>query len=214
MTYLYLILSGVVMGLIAAVPVGPVNLICIRRTFAFGALNGFMSGLGAALGDGVFAAITGFGLTWIAQLIEGYSTIIYLIGGAMLVWFGFRTFTAPPLTKVVDSGPDGEGTNLGRAMASTFALTITNPATLLAFTAMFASLGGLAGGAGSYVDAAFVVAGVVGGSTAWWLVLTMVIGRFHARVDEKAMRTINRVSGVLVGIFGLAVLVNLAIKTF
>lgn len=214
MTYLYLVLSGVVMGLIAAVPVGPVNLICIRRTFAFGALNGFMSGMGAALGDGVFAAITGFGLTWIAQLIEGYSTIIYLIGGAMLVWFGFRTFTAPPVTRMMDSGQDGEGTNLGRAMLSTFALTVTNPATLLAFTAMFASLGGLAGGPGSYVDAAFVVAGVVGGSTGWWLFLTTVIGRFHARVDENAMRTINRLSGVLVGIFGLAVLVNLAIKTF
>ena len=82
MNYLVLIFVGVVMGLIAAVPIGPVNLICIRRTFAFGPLNGFVSGLGAALGDGIFAAIIGFGLTWIAQLIEGYATIIELIGGA------------------------------------------------------------------------------------------------------------------------------------
>src|ERR1043166_9704512 len=95
MDYVLLVISGVVMGLIAAVPVGPVNLICVRRTFAFGPLNGFVSGLGAALGDGVFAAITGLGLTWIAQLIEGYATIIELIGGAMLVFFGFRTFMAP-----------------------------------------------------------------------------------------------------------------------
>ncbi|HMH63975.1 MAG TPA: LysE family transporter, partial [Rhizomicrobium sp.] len=87
MTFFYLVMSGVIMGLVAAVPIGPVNLICIRRTFAFGSVNGFMSGLGAALGDGIFAAITGFGLTWIAQLIEGYATIIELIGGAMLVWF-------------------------------------------------------------------------------------------------------------------------------
>src|ERR1043165_10231030 len=86
MTYLYLILSGVVMGLIAAVPIGPVNLICIRRTFAFGPLNGFVSGLGAALGDGLFAAIMGFGLTWIAQMIEGYATIIELTGGAIMVY--------------------------------------------------------------------------------------------------------------------------------
>lgn len=94
MTYFYLVLSGVVMGLIAAVPIGPVNLICIRRSFAYGPVNGFMSGLGAALGDGVFAAITGFGLTWVAQLIEGYATIIELIGGALLVWFGWRSFAA------------------------------------------------------------------------------------------------------------------------
>jgi len=212
MTYFYLIMSGVVMGLIAAVPIGPVNLICIRRTFAFGPLNGFVSGLGAALGDGIFAAITGFGLTWVAQLIEGYATVIELIGGAMLVWFGWRTFHAPPLVRCMEEG-DGDGaTNLVRAMISTFALTITNPATLLAFTAMFASLGGLAGGAGSYVDAGFVVGGVVGGSAGWWLALTTVIGLFHAKIDETAMRRINRGSGVLVAIFGLVVLIHLAIK--
>ena len=162
MIYFYLIASGVVMGLAAAVPIGPVNLICIRRSFAFGPVNGFVSGLGAALGDGVFAAIMGFGLTWVAHLIEGYAAIIELIGGAMLVWFGWRTFIAPPMIRCLDEGEKDGAANLLRAMASTFALTITNPATLLAFTAMFAGLGGLAGGAGSYVDAGFVVAGVIG----------------------------------------------------
>src|SRR5665213_4575430 len=168
MDYVVLIVSGVIMGLIAAVPIGPVNLICIRRSFAFGPVNGFMSGLGAALGDGVFAAITGFGLTWVAQLIEGYAPVIELIGGAMLVYFGWRSFFAPPMVRCLDEEGNDGATNLLKAMASTFALTITNPATLLAFTAMFAGLGGLAGGAGSYVDASFVVAGVVGGSAGWW----------------------------------------------
>jgi threonine/homoserine/homoserine lactone efflux protein len=212
MTYIYLIASGVVMGLIAAVPIGPVNLICIRRTFAFGPLNGFMSGLGAALGDGVFAAVTGFGLTWVAQLIEGYAPIIELIGGAMLVYFGWRTYRAPPMVRCIEERENDGATNLVKAMVSTFALTVTNPATLLAFTAMFASLGGLAGGAGSYVDAGFVVGGVVGGSTGWWLVLTTVIGLFHAQIDEKIMRRINRGSGILVAIFGLVVLVHLVLK--
>jgi threonine/homoserine/homoserine lactone efflux protein len=211
MTYIYLVASGVVMGLIAAVPIGPVNLICVRRTFAFGPLNGFVSGLGAALGDGIFAAITGFGLTWVAQLIEGYATIIELIGGGMLIWFGVRTFFAPPITKEENCEGDG-ATNLVRAMISTFALTVTNPATLLAFTAMFASLGGLTGGAGSFGDAGFVVAGVVGGSAGWWLALTTLIGLFHTRIDEKAMRVINRGSGVLVAVFGGVVLIHLALK--
>lgn len=212
MTELYLVLSGVVMGLIAAVPIGPVNLICIRRSFAFGSLNGFVSGLGAALGDGVFAAVTGFGLTWIAQLIEGYSTILELAGGAMMVWFGWRTFVAPPVVRCPEVGTAEGGTNLGRAMVSTFALTITNPATLMFFGGMFAGLGGLAGGAGSFADASLVVAGVVGGSAGWWLVLTTLIGFFHAKIDEKAMRAINRGSGCLVAIFGLVVLIHLALK--
>jgi threonine/homoserine/homoserine lactone efflux protein len=212
MIYFYLIASGVVMGLAAAVPIGPVNLICIRRSFAYGPVNGFMSGLGAALGDGVFAAIMGFGLTWVAHLIEGYAAIIELIGGAMLVWFGWRTFVAPPMVRFLDEGEkDGAG-NLLRAMASTFALTVTNPATLLAFTAMFAGLGGLAGGAGSYVDAGFVVAGVIGGSAGWWLALTTVIGLFHTRIDEVAMKRINRGSGLLVALFGVVVLIHLVLK--
>ena len=212
MIYFYLIMSGVVMGLIAAVPIGPVNLICIRRSFAFGPLNGFVSGLGAALGDGIFAAIMGFGLTWIAQMIEGYATIIELTGGAMMVWMGYRTFISPPVPRCLDTKTDGEGTNLARAMVSTFALTITNPVTLLSFGVMFAWLGGLAGGAGSFNDAGFVVAGVVAGSTGWWLALTTVIGIFHTRIDERAMRIINRACGALVMACGLVVLIHLAIK--
>jgi threonine/homoserine/homoserine lactone efflux protein len=217
MHYLLLILSGVIMGLIAAVPIGPVNLICVRRTFAFGPVNGFVSGLGAALGDGVFAAITGLGLTWIADMIEGYATVIELIGGAMLVYFGFRAFRSSFRPKLDETGcetvrADGGGRTLVGAIASTFALTVTNPATLLAFTAMFAGLGGLAGGAGSYSDAAFVVAGVVGGSTGWWLVLTSLIGLFHTRIESGVIRLISRISGGLVMVFGLAVLINLAVK--
>src|SRR5579872_2950291 len=186
MDYLLLVFSGIVMGLVAAVPVGPVNLICIRRTFAYGPVNGFVSGLGAALGDGVFAAVTGLGLTWVAMLIEGYATIIELIGALLLVFFGIRAFRTPPGMEDNATPTDRMGGTLISAIVSTFVLTITNPATLLAFTAMFAGLGGLAGGAGSYVDAGFVVAGVVGGSAGWWLVLTTIIGLFHARIDDAA----------------------------
>jgi threonine/homoserine/homoserine lactone efflux protein len=171
-----------------------------------------MSGLGAALGDGLFAAIMGFGLTWIAQMIEGYATIIELVGGALMVWMGYRTFVSPVVPRCPDSGNDGESTNLARAMVSTFALTVTNPVTLLSFGVMFAGLGGLAGGPGTYHDAGWVFAGVVVGSTGWWLALTTVIGLFHTRIDEKAMRIINQTCGALVMACGLAVLIHLAIK--
>jgi threonine/homoserine/homoserine lactone efflux protein len=171
-----------------------------------------MSGLGAALGDGVFAAITGLGLTWVAQLIEGYAAIIELIGGVLLLVFGVRAFLAPRVIARGDEDGDRGGKTLAGAILSTFALTVTNPATLLAFTAMFAGLGGLAGGAGSYVDAGFVVAGVVGGSAGWWLALTTMIGLFHARIDERVMGYINKGSGLLVSLFGVWVLINLVLK--
>jgi len=215
MDYLILIVSGVIMGLIAAVPIGPVNLICIRRSFAFGPVNGFVSGLGAALGDGLFAAITFFGLTWIAQLIQSYDSIIEIVGGALLVWFGVHTVLSPVAGKVEEGDKNDTGaSNLVRAMVSTFVLTITNPATLIAFASMFASFHALVGGANSYVDAGFVVAGVVGGSAGWWLCLTSVIGIFHTRITDRTVRIINRGSGVLVAAFGLAVLVHVVAKVF
>jgi threonine/homoserine/homoserine lactone efflux protein len=204
------------MGLVAAIPIGPVNIICIRRTFAFGPVNGFVSGLGGALGDGIFAAISGFGLTWAAQLIQGYSFAIELIGGLMMVFFGWHAIKAglPPDRMEEETPPEEEkgrdGGNLLKAIASTFALTITNPATLLFFTGMFAGVGSLAGSSGDFTDARWIVLGVVLGSAGWWLILTTVIGLFHARIDGDRVLAINRVCGFLVAVFGLAVLGNLA----
>lgn len=214
MDYFILIVSGVVIGLVVAVPIGPVNLICIRRTLAFGSMNGFMSGLGAAMGDTVFAVVTGFGLTVIAQLIRGYSAYLELIGGGMLLYFGIHTYLSKVEARLVDKIAVREkGTSsLFRAMASTFALTVTNPATLLGFAALFAGLGGLAGGHPNLISAAFVVIGVASGSALWWLVLTTIVGLFHASINDTVMSIINKGSGVAITCFGLAVLVHLATK--
>ena len=215
MDILYLIGSGVIIGLIVAVPIGPVNLICIRRTLAFGPLNGFMSGLGASVGDTIFAIVTGFSLTVVAQLIRGFSSWIELLGGAMLVYFGIHTFFAKVIARIDDKDSKEQGAStLLRAMASTFALTITNPATLLGFAALFAGFGGLAGGHPNIMSAGFVVIGVAAGSTLWWLVLTTVVGLFHASISDRVMSIINRVSGFAIFGFGIAVLIHLAIKLF
>jgi threonine/homoserine/homoserine lactone efflux protein len=207
MTYLVLILSGFVIGLIAAVPIGPVNLLCVRRTFAHGSLYGFLSGLGAALADGVFATIVGFGFTAIAQLIKDHSTVLEVVGGTMLLVFGVRTFLAPPQLRLDDKlkAREQDASSLARAMASTFALAITNPATLLAFTAMFAGVAGLVGGQASYFGAGLLVCGVLAGSTTWWFTLTTVAGLFHAKINDGIMTLINRASGVVITTFGLVV---------
>lgn len=215
MDYILLIVSGIVIGLIAAIPIGPVNLICIRRTLQFGSLTGFISGLGAAAGDGLFAGVTGFSLAAIRQLISGYSTPLQLIGGLLLLTIGIRTFTTPPPARLSESLIGGNGNTKGattpiRSMASTFGLTMTNPATLAWFSAWFASLGGLAGDSTSYVPAAFVVLGVFAGSATWWLTLTTVVGLLHARIDDHIVRRINEISGVLIILFAVGVLGHLA----
>lgn len=225
MDYVYIILMGWIIGLIAAVPIGPVNLVCIRRTLQCGSGHGFVAGLGAALGDGIFACIAGFSLTAISQLIRGFTMPLQIVGGLLLMVVGIRMFIAPPPARIAETyGPlpegapnlctaNGNGASGGassaKAMATTFALTITNPATFMGFTAYATSLSGLNDNP-SFFSAAFWVIGVVVGSVTWWLSLTTVVGKLHARIDDHVVQTINRISGVLVAIFGLAVLIHVA----
>jgi threonine/homoserine/homoserine lactone efflux protein len=237
MEYVVIILTGWAIGLIAAIPIGPVNLICVRRTMQFGSLYGFVSGLGAALGDGIFACIAAFSLTAISQLINGYSVPLQVIGGIMLLIIGARMFFAPPPPRMSDTygpmpqngikafagkgavaagvnGVNGKNGKSGvkssaQAMATTFALTTTNPGTFAWFFSGAASLGGLSSDPSFFV-AAFWVIGVVVGSATWWLTLTTVVGKLHARIDDHVVQVINRVSGVLVMLFGLVVLVHVS----
>lgn len=209
--YVLLILSGLAIGIIVAAPIGPVNLICIRRTLAFGPLNGFLSGLGAALGDSVFGIVTAFGLTAIAQLIKGFYVPLQIIGGLLLIGFGIHTFFATPKKRELDQvrGSDKGASTLVGAIVSTFALTITNPATLLGFTALFAGLGSLIGEKPRFAEAAILVAGVAGGSIAWWFTITTIVGLFHKNIDDRAMKWINHAMGAAITLFGLAVIGNL-----
>ncbi len=218
MSYIILVVTGILMGLIVAAPIGPVNLICIRRTLAFGPLNGFVSGLGAALGDGVFALVTGFGLTAISHLIEGLSLALQLAGGALLLGFGVHTYLADPLhgRDVMNNGERApRGSSLVRSFFSTFAITLSNPATLFGFAALFTGFGGIIAGANASLgQAAFVVVGVICGSGLWWFTITTVVGLLHARIDARVMRIINHVSGIAVSLFGIGVLIHVLIERF
>ncbi|HEY0281551.1 MAG TPA: LysE family transporter [Rhizomicrobium sp.] len=210
MNYVVLVVSGVLIGFFVALPIGPVNLICIRRTLQCGSFHGFVSGLGAVLGDGLFASITGFGLTAVAQLIVGFSTALQLFGGLLLLSFGVRTFFTPPprFDERLAANENGASSHV-RAMASTFVLTVTNPATLFGFTALFAGLSGLAGDNPSFLAASFVVLGVFCGSTLWWLTLTTGVGLLHARISDHTVRVINEISGAVVAMFGVVILGHL-----
>lgn len=210
-----IIISGVTIGFVAAIPVGPVNLICIRRTLHYGYGYGFLSSLGAALGDAFFASITAFGFTAVAQLIEGNSRTLQLIGGILLLIFGIRTFMTPPPPSFVErlASSINDSPGIGRGIFSTFMLTITNPMTLIGYTALVAGLGGLAGDElPSFISAAFLVLGVFSGSAIWWLTEAVLVGLLHARINDRTVRGINEISGILMMAFGLVVLAHLAAR--
>ena len=216
-SYVLQIFGGAIIGVLVAAPIGPVNLICIQRTLAYGSLNGFVSGFGGAVGDCVFAAISAFGLTAVARLIEGYSMPLKLVGGLILIGYGiynFRARVADPRDGCPVQIKKAGDSTLGAAIAGTFVLTITNPATLIGFTALFAAFGSIYGEDASFGAAAAVVLGVFVGSAFWWFSITTITGTFHRQIDAQAMRQINRVSGVIVAIFGLVVLSDLFFGIF
>lgn len=185
-----LFLKGLAFGFLLAATVGPMWVLCLRRTLAFGPLAGIASGMGIALADGLYGAAAAFGLTAISGFLLGHSFWIGLAGAAFLIYLGIRTLTAPP----VQAKGATEQKSLTASFFSTLGLTLTNPPTILAFAAIFAGLG-LASSA-DYAAAGLIVAGVFLGSAAWWLILAGTAARLRGRIGPGLMRGINRVSGV------------------
>ncbi len=199
-----LALRGFVIGLAIAAPVGPIGVLCIRRTLADGRAVGFVSGLGAASADAVYGSIAAFGLTAVSGMLIAYQFWLRLVGGLFLLYLGVRTFHAP----VIDRPAAAPARGLLGAYGSTLALTLTNPMTILSFAAVFAGLG-IVQSQVDYRQAATMVAGVFVGSASWWLALSFGVGLLRSRLGPTAFRWINRLSGTVIFAFGLAALASL-----
>jgi threonine/homoserine/homoserine lactone efflux protein len=198
-----LFLRGLVIGFSIAAPVGPIGVLCIRRTLAEGRAIGLVSGLGAATADSFYGAIAGFGLTAISGFLVDQQTWLRVIGGAFLVYLGVKTFCSHPAEQAAAVARDG---GMAGAYASTLALTLTNPATILSFVAVFAGLGIAETGA-DYGSALALVAGVFSGSAAWWLLLSGGVSLLRSQFTPARLHWVNWLSGIVLAGFGtLAVL--------
>lgn len=209
---LWFLLKGLLIGFSIAAPVGPIGVLCIRRTLTRGRVSGFACGMGAATADAIYGVVAGFGLTFVSGVLIGQQQLLRLVGGAFLCYLGARALLARP---VADSAPENtpaRGDVVG-AYSSTFFLTLTNPMTILSFAAIFAGLG-VGSYGGDYVSAGLLVLGVFTGSALWWLILSGGADLFRTRLDPRrnvsAMLWINRISGVVILGFGLAALGSLA----
>ncbi len=191
---------GLLLGLSIAAPVGPIGVLCIRRTLAHGRAAGFTSGLGAATADAFYGTVAGFGLTAISNIMVGGQQWFRVIGGTFLCYLGARTWLSTPAVEA--RGATARGL-LGN-YASTFVLTLTNPMTILSFAAIFAGLGITA--AGRYSTAALLVGGVFCGSALWWLILSSATGTFRERLSIAGLRWVNRLSGAIITGFGMLAL--------
>ena len=209
--------KGLLLGLSIAAPVGPIGVLCIRRSIADGPRVGLICGLGAAVADMAYALVGGFALAFVAPMLARGRVGMATVGGLFLVYLGVRTFLAKPASagasgnagRASDGGGSRWGTPGFRAFFSTFILTLANPMTILSFAAVFAGAGLSAAGGVDYVDTGLLVAGVFAGSAAWWLLLSTVAGKLRSHVGPATLRAINRASGVALTVFGLYALGSL-----
>ena len=187
-------------GLSIAAPVGPIGLLVIQRTLRHGLPVGLATGLGAAVADAGYGALGAFGLSALIGLLQQLRLPLALLGGAFLLWLAWRTWCAGALRQ-------GEQVNaqttaapaLLPSFAGTFVLTLSNPATILSFVAIF----GVLAGKGVSASPWWMVAGVLAGSALWWLLLCTAVGVMRKRFDARAQRAVGRASALMLAAFAL-----------
>jgi threonine/homoserine/homoserine lactone efflux protein len=195
---------GIIIGILVAAPVGPVNVLCIQRAIERGFWGGIAAGLGAMLGDGLIALCAALGVGAISGAVQDHRMAIQFVGGLVLVAFGLKLyFTAPRFVPVTPVAGRAETLrDFVWDIPQTFLLTITNPGAVLGLFAIF-------GGVSTFVevrnaaDALVIVAAVMGGSLAWWVSLSHLIARFRHRLSLTRLQLINQVAGLLLVGFGL-----------
>ena len=198
---LWLLAKGLIAGLAIAVPVGPVNVLCVSRTLRNGRLSGLISGFGAATADMLYGAIAGFSITFLIQFLEREEFWIRVFGGLLLVAIGVMYFRKP----VQAANLPGEDGTAGADFSSTLLLTLTNPTTVLSFLAVLAGLG--MGGHREWWLTFLLVGGIFCGSMLWWVILVLMVNRFRDRFDQHAIGWMNRIAGLAIGGFGIATFV-------
>jgi threonine/homoserine/homoserine lactone efflux protein len=197
-----LLLRGFALGFAIAASPGPIFFLCLRRTLVRGWLHGLVSGFGVATADGFYAAVAAFGVGAIATVLTGERRWLALAGGVLLVVLGMRIVLEKP--KPAEATSNGAG--LAFDYVSTFGLTIANPATIISFAALAATLG--AGIAGGFLRPALLVVGVLLGSLTWWCVLAALAASVRTRITPRVVRGISVISGLAVIALGAAAFVS------
>lgn len=196
---------GLIIGFAVAAPVGPIGMLVMRRTLAYGRMLGLLTGLGAAAADGFYGCVGAFGLSFISGFLLDHVLWAKLLGGVFLCYLGIATFRSEP----GDSGGSVSNARYAAAFFSTVLLTLANPITILSFMAILASLG-LGTGDRGYAASSVVVTGVFLGSALWWVILSGGVSLVKHRLKPGTMKWINRISGAFLFSFGALTLSGLA----
>ena len=193
------LLKGLAIGFSLSAPVGPINLLCLRRSLADGRRIGFVSGLGAAAADTTYATIAAVGVTAVTSFLVDHRPWLQLFGGVFLIGLGVHTMRTRTQPR---SQP--AAVHVGRlrdAFMSTYVYTLVNPLLIIVFTGVFASFG-LGWQPGRSLEVLELIGGVFLGSSLWWLTLTMLAGTFRRHLADGTLRWINIIAGGLIVAIG------------
>ena len=190
-----LAVRGMVVGIVASAPMGPVGVLTVQRTLNKGRWYGFATGIGAAVSDLIYALITGLGMSFVMDFIERPTTVLYLkvMGSILLFCFGAYTYYTKPTAPHKPSGKRG---SLWHNMFTGFAITVSNPLIVVLFLALFARVGFVV--PDHPLEQAFGYAGLLSGAVVWWLCLTTALNRLGSRFDMSTISLLNRLLGLLV----------------
>ena len=186
---LVVFIQGFFLGVVIAAPVGPIGLLCIRRTLEYGTAVGVATGMGAAVADTIFGAMAAFGISTAVSFLAGHEILFRLVGGAFMLAIALSLFRTAPTVTESDSDTPETPTSFG-GFVTGLTLTLTNPITLFAFLALFAGIG-LGGNLGQF-NALTLVVGVFCGSASWWLTLCSGVALVRHRISEDRLLLINR----------------------
>jgi threonine/homoserine/homoserine lactone efflux protein len=194
---LYLKAAG--FGIAVAAPVGPMSLLCMRRSLMQGWRYGLATGVGIAIGDGAYALVAALGLAGISRFMLTHERTLHLAAGLFLFYLGARTLFAKASG---DTAETQRAPSWPAALSSAILLTLTNPPTIIMFAAIFTALAPRSGFAPG--TALLTVAGVFAGSLLWWCGLVAAVSAFRHMIGAAVRRWIDRIAGVVLGAFGIA----------
>lgn len=208
MGFFYLI-KGILIGFVASIPLGPVGVMCIQRTLCNSRRSGFVSGLGVALADSIFATAAFFSLSVVMSFVENNMVIVKVVGGITVIIVGMVIFLKNPVVQIRRNRA-GKG-SLWSDFLSLFFVTLANPAFILIFVALFAAVGvssaGLPLGQGT-----LMILGVFCGASFWWFLLSSLISLFRHKIRPRHLLWINRISGALIVLLGATAILSIFIQ--
>lgn len=208
---LKIFIEGILIGILASIPLGPIGVLCVQRTLSRGRMSGFVSGMGAALSDLVYAAFAVFSLSLVVGFVEDKILYIQILGVIIMVFMGLRIYFSNPAVQLRKQ--NNQKTKLFQDFISTFLYTIANPLVVFFFVTLFAAFN-VVESTHTFLNQIIVIVGVYLGACSWWFILTSVVNLFRSKINLRRLYLINRIAGATIIILGIVAFTVWLVKEY